>query len=51
MQETDWGYQPAVWDAWVAKSSAANLGDQQSDLDGGYSERNYKLPNPFYLIP
>ncbi|MEX1048508.1 MAG: HAD family acid phosphatase [Akkermansiaceae bacterium] len=130
MHETDWGYQPAVWDAWVAKSAApaidpvrevyqtarqenvavffltgrkesdrtatvrnlrqqgmgdyeallvrppdskesavifktaerkrltglgytiiANLGDQQSDLDGGYSERNYKLPNPFYLIP
>lgn len=29
----------------------ANLGDQQTDLDGGYAERTFKLPNPFYLIP
>ena len=29
----------------------ANVGDQQSDLDGGYAERAYKLPNPFYFIP
>lgn len=28
----------------------ANIGDQQSDLDGGYSERTFKLPNPFYII-
>lgn len=28
-----------------------NIGDQTSDLTGGYSERNYKLPNPFYYIP
>lgn len=27
----------------------ANIGDQQSDLDGGYAERTFKLPNPFYL--
>lgn len=27
-----------------------NVGDQQSDLDGGYSERNYKLPNPVYFV-
>lgn len=27
----------------------ANLGDQQSDLAGGYAERAFKLPNPFYL--
>jgi predicted secreted acid phosphatase len=27
----------------------ANVGDQQSDLAGGYSERTYKLPNPIYL--
>jgi|SRR5215212_1713998 len=27
----------------------ANVGDQQSDLNGGYSERTYKLPNPIYL--
>lgn len=28
-----------------------NIGDQKSDLDGGYSERTYKLPNPYYYIP
>lgn len=27
----------------------ANIGDQQSDLDGGFAERTFKLPNPFYL--
>lgn len=27
-----------------------NVGDQQSDLDGGYAERAYKLPNPFYHL-
>jgi acid phosphatase len=27
----------------------ANVGDQQSDLDGGYAERTFKLPDPFYL--
>ena len=27
----------------------ANVGDQQSDLAGGYSERTFKLPNPIYL--
>ena len=26
----------------------ANVGDQNSDLEGGYSEQNFKLPNPFY---
>lgn len=130
MKETDWGYQPAVWSAWVAEGTApaiaparevyqtaiankvtvffitgrresekaptarnlraqgmgdysdilvrsdasktpvqefktaerkrlteqgytiiANLGDQQSDLTGGYAERTFKLPNPFYFIP
>jgi predicted secreted acid phosphatase len=29
----------------------ANVGDQDSDLAGGYAERAYKLPNPFYFIP
>jgi predicted secreted acid phosphatase len=29
----------------------ANMGDQQSDLAGGFAERAYKLPNPFYFIP
>jgi putative acid phosphatase of HAD superfamily subfamily IIIB len=28
----------------------ANVGDQQSDLDGGYAERTFKVPNPFYFI-
>jgi predicted secreted acid phosphatase len=26
-----------------------NLGDQRSDLTGGYARRSYKLPNPMYL--
>ena len=132
MKKTDWGYQPKVWDAWVATAEGtaieplkklyqlsielgykvifltgrteadraptarnlakqgmgtyerlilrprrgtapsqdavifktkvrkdltqegftivANFGDQESDLEGGYSERTYKLPNPFYSI-
>jgi predicted secreted acid phosphatase len=29
----------------------ANVGDQPSDLDGGFSEQTYLLPNPFYRIP
>jgi hypothetical protein len=29
----------------------ANVGDQYSDLKGGYAEQVYKLPNPFYFIP
>jgi putative acid phosphatase of HAD superfamily subfamily IIIB len=29
----------------------ASIGDQWSDLDGGYAERTFKLPNPFYFIP
>jgi len=27
-----------------------NIGDQQSDLSGGFSLATYKLPNPFYLV-
>ena len=27
----------------------ANVGDQESDLVGGYSDRTFKLPNPFYI--
>jgi acid phosphatase len=27
------------------------MGDQQSDLNGGYAERTFKLPNPVYFIP
>jgi acid phosphatase len=30
---------------------AINIGDQMSDLDGGFAERTYKLPNPFYFVP
>src|SRR5262245_3012098 len=29
----------------------ANIGDQQSDLDGGFAERTFRVPNPFYYIP
>lgn len=29
----------------------ANIGDQESDLTGGYAMKTFKLPNPFYLIP
>jgi len=29
----------------------ANVGDQQSDLDGGFAECKFKVPNPFYFIP
>ena len=29
----------------------ANVGDQPSDLAGGYAERTFLLPNPFYRIP
>ncbi|MDA2919845.1 hypothetical protein MYX76_10190 [Desulfobacterota bacterium AH_259_B03_O07] len=28
-----------------------NIGDQFSDLAGGYAERVFKLPNPYYFIP
>lgn len=27
-----------------------NLGDQESDLTGGYAERTFKLPNPIYFV-
>jgi HAD superfamily, subfamily IIIB (Acid phosphatase) len=27
------------------------LGDQESDLLGGYAERTFKLPNPVYYLP
>lgn len=29
----------------------ANLGDQQSDLDGGHAGRGFLLPNRMYLLP
>ena len=28
-----------------------SIGDQQSDLVGGYADKTYKLPNPYYFIP
>jgi hypothetical protein len=28
-----------------------SLGDQESDLTGGYAERTFKLPNPVYFLP
>jgi HAD superfamily, subfamily IIIB (Acid phosphatase) len=29
----------------------ANVGDQYSDLAGGYADAAFKLPNPFYYLP
>ena len=29
----------------------ASFGDQDSDLVGGYAQRTFKLPNPFYYLP
>jgi len=29
----------------------ANIGDQPSDILGGYAERIFLLPNPFYRVP
>ena len=28
-----------------------NVGDQESDLKGGYAEQTFKLPNPVYFLP
>jgi acid phosphatase len=28
----------------------ANIGDQESDLTGGFAERTFKLPDPFYIV-
>ena len=28
-----------------------SIGDQESDLAGGFAERTFKLPNPVYFIP
>ena len=28
-----------------------NIGDQASDLSGGYAEATFKLPNPMYFVP
>jgi predicted secreted acid phosphatase len=47
-------------DGWKARQRRAierrgytiviNVGDQESDLDGGHAERTFKLPNPMYSI-
>lgn len=29
----------------------ATIGDQFSDIKGGYAKRGFKLPNPFYYLP
>lgn len=29
----------------------ATIGDQLSDINGGYAEKGFKLPNPFYYLP
>ncbi len=29
----------------------ATIGDQNSDIKGGYAQKGFKLPNPFYFIP
>ncbi len=28
-----------------------NIGDQKSDLQGGYADESFKLPNPYYFTP
>ena len=32
-------------------SIVLNMGDQDSDLSGGYADSEFKLPNPMYWIP
>nr|WP_232220795.1 HAD family acid phosphatase [Legionella tunisiensis] len=29
----------------------ASIGDQDSDLKGGFMQKGFKLPNPFYHLP
>lgn len=29
----------------------ASIGDQDSDIIGGYAEQGFKLPNPYYFLP
>lgn len=29
----------------------AAIGDQESDLEGGFAQKGFKLPNPFYHLP
>jgi predicted secreted acid phosphatase len=32
-------------------TTIANVGDQPSDLAGGFSQQTYLMPNPFYRVP
>jgi predicted secreted acid phosphatase len=47
----------AEYKAAIRKQLAANydilinMGDQYSDLAGGYADKTFKLPNPYYFIP
>ena len=34
----------------VVTSEPASVGDQPSDLAGGYAEKTFLLPDPFYRI-
>lgn len=39
---------------WLQQSGyriVVNVGDQRSDLTGGYALKTFKLPNPSYYIP
>jgi hypothetical protein len=29
----------------------ANFGDQFSDLNGGFADKTFKMPNPSYFLP
>jgi len=51
-QGTAQAYKTAVRKQLVAEGYTIllNVGDQESDLAGGFAERTCKLPNPFYLI-
>jgi hypothetical protein len=40
--------------AWIESLGydiVANFGDQFSDLDGGFSDKTFKMPNPNYFLP
>jgi predicted secreted acid phosphatase len=32
-------------------TTLVNIGDQQSDLSGGFSKKRFKVPNPMYFTP
>lgn len=52
-QRTSAEYKTAERQLFVAEGRkiVANIGDQESDLAGGFAERTFRLPNPFYLSP